>query len=430
MPFRTTPPPVYPFPELQFHLPAPVTLDNGIRRYVVNGNVNNICQLSFCFRAGKFHQRVPAQATLAPLIALESSKHYDESQVAEIFDFYGTVKDVQSSGHSTEIMLLTLSQHLPEVLPVFLDCLSSPTMPQHIVELQRQQYATSYQIESERVRELANRELRRQLYGERHPLGHIATSEEILGLSRDDAVSFYNEHFHPANCSVVAVGDVGDATLKTIDAILQQWHSGKPANVQPEWWAETSDEHYTVVDRPGAVQAGLVMQLPAVSANHPDIYRLTFLVYILGGYFGSRLMSNIREDKGYTYGITATIGANRNMQSIIISTECDTQYTQAIIEQTRIEINRVRSEPVPLEELNNAKQQQLSELAKKLETPFRRASILKSTLLFNAPDDCFNRMWQTTRDITPEQLLQTAQTHLDPERLRIIAVADKSRLNN
>ena len=184
----------------------------------------------------------------------------------------------------------------------------------------------------------------------------------------------------------------------------------------------------SIVDKPGAIQAAVSMAIQAIGRNHPDYLALRVLCTVLGGYFGSRLMSNIREDKGYTYGINAFLSGREQDGFVGVSTECDVHYTWQLIDEVKYEMQRLRDQLIPEAELALVRQYMLSDQVKTLDTPFSLASYVASTLLYGVYPEYFNRQIETILNITPQRLQQVAQAYLDLDRLRIVIAGDKSQL--
>ncbi len=425
---RTQQPPIQPFDNLSLQLPQPTTLPNGIPLYIVNGNENPICQLAFCFKAGKMYGQSPAQAIIAPMVAIEESENHNAKTIAERFDFYGAFKFTQTFGEYTQVSLTCLSRHLTHVLPILLDCFQHPTMPDNILNLQQRQIAANIQLKAQQVRTIAQLEANRLIYGDRHPLGQIIKPEHILQLSRHEIHSFFRNHYHPANCSIVAIGDINNQIRQAIERSVAQWNDNKTETPDCVWSTETSGQMLSIIDKPGAIQSAIILQLPAPNYQHPDFYPLLVLIYILGGHLHSRLNTNIREQHGYTYGIRAQIIGNQHLQYININTECDIKYTYPLLEQVHVEINRLLQQPINPNELNTVRQLMLADLARQLDTPFSRANLITEHIMFNQPINHFNLQAHAIQNTTPEQLRQLARQYLNPNLLRTVIATDKNRL--
>ena len=168
--------------------------------------------------------------------------------------------------------------------------------------------------------------------------------------------------------------------------------------------------------------------LPTVPRRHPDYIKLRLLATVLGGYFGSRLMANIREDKGYTYGINASLSGRSFDGYIGISTECDTQHCWNVIAETKKEMVRLCDEPIPEQELKVVKRHLLSDLVKTLDTPFNIAAYIGSMFCYGIYPTYFNDQVQEIIDANSSDLLDVAKHYLDMSKLRIVIACDKNSL--
>ena len=184
-----------------------------------------------------------------------------------------------------------------------------------------------------------------------------------------------------------------------------------------------------IVDKPQAVQSAIYITLRAVPRRHPDYNRLRVLMMALGGYFGSRLNQNVREQKGYTYGIHAYLAGRRADAFMGINTECATQYTWPLINEVKKEMLRLHTELIPEVELNIVKQHIMSDLAKTFDTPFTMAEYVNSTLLIGTYPEYFNDQVATLEQVTAPELRELAQRYLRPERMRIVIAGDAQALN-
>ena len=181
-----------------------------------------------------------------------------------------------------------------------------------------------------------------------------------------------------------------------------------------------------VVDKPDAVQSAIAIAIPAVPRRHPHYFKLRVLITLLGGYFGSRLMTNIREEKGYTYGISAVLAGREHCSYIGISTECMTQYTWAVIDEIKVEMERLRNQLVTDEELNTVRQYMISDLVKTLDTPFSVASYVSSTITFGVYPSYYKDQVKAIEQVTPADLQEMARIYLREERMLIAVVGNES----
>ena len=280
-----------------------------------------------------------------------------------------------------------------------------------------------------RTKYLAGVEMRRLYYGDGHPLVADVDPTRLVQLPLDDVKAFYRKFYHPAGCQLILSGKVSDQMLQLTDDAFSQWvtaqsspEAERPLNITP------SPQMLLVVDLPDAIQAAVAMTIRAVGRNHPDYLPLRVLCTVLGGYFGSRLMSNIREAKGYTYGISAFLSGREDDGYIGVNTECDVRYTWQVVDEVKREMQRLREELISPDELNLVRQFMLTDQVKTLDTPFSIASYVASTLLYGVYPEYYNRQIETILTITPEQLKQIAEKYLDLNQLRIVIAGDKAQL--
>jgi predicted Zn-dependent peptidase len=165
-------------------------------------------------------------------------------------------------------------------------------------------------------------------------------------------------------------------------------------------------------EMPESMQTAIRIQIPTIKREHPDFDTLRFAVIALGGYFGSRLMSNIREDKGYTYGITASLIPSLEGSNIIISCECDNKYCDAVITEINNEINRLATEPTPTEELLTVRSVLVSALANVLDSPFTISSFREMLTSLGLSDSSFNHQFNRAMTITPEEVMEISQKYI------------------
>ena len=187
--------------------------------------------------------------------------------------------------------------------------------------------------------------------------------------------------------------------------------------------------HLAITHRQGALQSGIRMGQPVIGSDHPDYPLLTMLNLVLGGYFGSRLMTNIREEKGYTYGISSHIVSMRDGAYFTIVTETGTEYTRPLIDEVRNEIVLLCSTPIPQDELETARNYLQGRRARALDSPFSMSDYFVSSIISGTPLDYFNTEDEIIRTATADDLLRVARTHLNPDNLYTAIAGDREAIN-
>lgn len=427
-PLRSQQPPVSPLTDLHFDFPQATRLSNGIKMWVVGNGEDDINRVGIYVAGGTCEEQLPMQATLTAQALTGGNSDMTAEQIAEALDYHGAKVGTQVHDHYTLIGLSSLNDNLAQVLPVLMKCLESPTFPASEVATWRRQLSSNCAMALQRVSFLAAREMKRLYYGDHHPLAAQVTPQQIDALTTEHVAAFHARHYHPAGCVVILSGHIGDREIHTVDDTLGRWSPTGVAIPPRQHEIKPSPVMMQVVDKPGAVQSAIAITLRAIPRRHPHYHLLRLLVMALGGYFGSRLMTTIREDKGYTYGIGASLLGRADDAFIGISTECDTRYTRAVIDEIKNEMRRLREEPIPPDELLTVKQHVLSDLAKTLDTPFSVASHVAGTFLHGTYPEYYNEQVAAIAAATPPMLQEMARRYLREQLMRIVVAGDRSRL--
>ena len=427
---KTCPPPIHPFTDVRLDVPQLVHLSNGIPIYIINGGEDGVNQLSVFVRGGALTESIPMLSVLTGLTATEGTATRTCHQIAETLDYYGAWKSVQGYDEWVELTMSSLNSNYQVSLDILCDCLTHPTfLPEDFGTLQRR-YAASFATAHQQVKYLAALELRRMYYSPRHPLAADTTPNDIMSITTAHLQQFHQRHYCTANMCAVLAGEIPHPMLETTDAMLGALSiPGEP--LPPfDWdaWRTPFEAQQRVIDHPGALQSAIAIAMPAVPRRHPDYFKIRILATVLGGYFSSRLMTSIREQKGYTYGIHAYLAGREHDGYIGINTECDVKYTWPVLEAIRQEMRRLRAEPVTEEELAQVRQHMLSDLVKTLDTPFSIGRYVSSIFTFGMYEDYFNDQVQAIIGITPAQLLETANQYLHDDLMAVAIATDCNRL--
>lgn len=418
------------FSDLTLQFPKAIQLTNGISCYIINGGEDEMIRISIYMKGGCMMESKPSQALLTSLMLLEGNTSMSSSQIAEAFDFYGARKSADSYDYHSEIVLTSLTSNFNETLKILANCIINPTFPQNELNTLKRRLAGNIQILQQRVKYIAGCEMKRQYYGETSPLGQQIYPETIMSITQDDLITFHHNNFNPSNCIITVAGMISDNVLKIIDNVFGQWYSSDITKTNCQHNSKPSQQMLTIIDKPDAIQSAIRMRIKVVTRTHPDYIPLRILIMTLGGYFGSRLMSNIREDKGYTYGIHASLLGTIDDGCIDISCECATQHTWNIINEVKNEIEKLKNELIPEDELETVKQHMFSSLAKTHDTPYNIAGYVSSTILFGVYNEYHNDHLKCLSTINSFTLRKIARKYLNTDKLRIVIAGNKCELND
>lgn len=415
-------------PMEQFAIPAPDrrVMRNGMPLNVLNVGTEDVIRMDILVRGGQWHQECPLQATFTNRMLREGTQHYTSQEIAERLDYYGAWLDLSSSVNYGFITLYSLLKYFPKTLEIVASMVKEPVFPekefQVVCNVNRQQFL----VNAERVEVLSRKELNRSLFGTAHPLGKYAVEEDYSRISTEHLRKFYNTCYSSANASIYVSGKVNETILNLIQQHFgnESWGNAAALPTDRHFEPQPALQKQVFINRPDALQSSIKMGCLTLDRQHPDFLKLKVLVTLFGGYFGSRLMSNIREEKGYTYGIASGLISYPDTGMLIISTETANEYVPAVINEVYHEIDRLRQDLVPQDELEMVKSYMLGDLCRAYEGPLSVAEAWIYTQTAGLDDTFYERTVQTIRSVTAEELRHTAQLYLGKESL-IEVVAGK-----
>lgn len=425
---RSISPKITSFTDLKFDYPGFVTLSNGVKLYVLNSGDQEVNKFEVIYRGGLLEETKPLQSFVLASMLIHGSAEYSSQDVAEILDYNGSQFCATNHDNFTHISLNSLNKNFDTVLPVLKSILYGPSIPEREYNLLGSQIKSAYHTARQRVKYLSQMAGRKLYFGEKHPFSHMICDEDVDNLAIEDIMSFHRKYYKPENCVMVLSGKVDEKEIALIDKYFGQDSNHGDLSEFVECERRASTTKNIVVDKEGALQSSVYMLQEAIPRNHPDYIKLRILVTALGGYFGSRLMQNIREDKGYTYGINAMLVGRRSGAKIVITSECDTAYTYLLVREVENEIRRIQDKLMSEEELDTVKNNMLSDLAKTLDSPFSMASCVSSNIIFSTGEDYFNRQIAEITKITTKDLQEVANKYLDVSKFYTAIAGDEKQL--
>ena len=425
---RTFQPPVCASPRFELMCPQCMVMPNGIPLYVFDAGENEVVRIDVVVKGGRWQQRLPLQALFTNRLLREGSSRYTSVQIAERLDYYGAWLDLSvGQGHSF-VTLYSLNKYLPQTLDLLENLIKEPSFPDNELSTILDNNVQQFKINMQKVDFLAHRELVKALYGCHHPDGRVIEESDYKHISSAILREFHSLYYHSGNCSVYVTGKVTDECVRRLESCLGNAPFGlivKPVQKTPVFMPVPTADKRIFVTRPDALQSAVRMGLLTVQRTHPDYVGISVLVTLLGGYFGSRLMSNIREKKGYTYNISAGLVSCPGSSAMVISTETDNEYVEPLINEVYHEIDRLLAEPVSQDELNMVKNYMLGDLCRSYESVFSLSDAWIFLHTSCLPDNYFELMQDTIKSITPRELYDLAGKYLCKEILKEVVAGKK-----
>ncbi len=395
--------------------------ENGLRLIIIDAGVHEVFKLETIFNAGRFYEtkKLVSGATLQSF--REGAEGYSSEAIAETFDFYGASFYTPTNLDVSTLTLYGLNQHFDALLPLYKTIVTKPTFP----EKEFKEYITErkqrLQVDLSKNDVLAYRKVTENIYGDEHPYGYNSNKELYDQLKVSDVIDHYNRNYKTGNCTVIISGKINSKMISQLENEYFPFISiGKSEPFS--FKIKPHSEKKQFLEKEKSVQTAIRIGCRLFEKEHPDYCGMYFLNIILGDYFSSRLMMNIREDKGYTYNIYSMLDMMKRDGLFLIATETANEHTQALIKEIEHEFERLKTEPIPNEELEMARNFTLGTLLSALDGPFNSSDIIKELYLDHLDENHFNKLVHTIKTITGDELSILARKYLNLSNMSTLTV--------
>lgn len=404
---RKSPPPFA--KEFSFDLPSPIRMQvgNGINLLWVKGS-KDIVKLDFIFQAGKWYEPKPGTAYFTAHMLAKGTANYSSAQISEIIDYHGAQLEISAGADFVSISLYSLSKNLRLVLPLLMELLQVPVFPSDELNLLLSIYEQNLKVNHQKTNFVAGKLLVKNIFGAQHPYGKSAEESDLKNISREDLIHYHTERFVPF--SIFLTGDLSNEEMVWLQQSLAPLNSSS-RNEPISKPVESVDAKKVAVKKEGSVQASLRMGKISITRADNDYAGFLLLNHILGGYFGSRLMKNIREEKGLTYGIYSSLSPNLHHSSFSIGADVNIDKCDETLREIGNELIRLKDELISEEELLVAKNHFLGSLQLEVSNPFSVTEKLKTIHLFDLPSDFYANLFDRIGKTNAKDLQQLAQKH-------------------
>lgn len=400
------------------------TLSNGVRLYTLASQDFEVLRVTFVFNAGSTVQDAPFTASAVANLLAEGTARMTALEIAEKLDYHGSWFDVNIDRDNAYISFCTLSKFFDQTMEVASEILLHPLFPQKEMEVYCQKRKQRLAIERTKVDSLAREEFAGALFGKRHPYGVSYPEAAYDDITRSSLEAFYRAHYTAGDCFVVCSGRVGEHETEVISRIASALPPAPER--EPLTLPRVETRHRVFIPHTGAVQSAIRIGRLLFPRQHPDFTGMQVVATALGGYFGSRLMRNLREENGYTYGVMAAMVNFQQSGYFAIATQVGSDVTREALDAIHAEIELLRREPVPEEELDLVKNMMIGEMMRILDGPFGIADVTIENILCGTDNRSIDRQISEIRSMTPEDIQRLASKYLDPEEFVTVVVGDDS----
>mgnify|MGYP006293602933 CR=1 FL=1 len=423
-PDRSTRPSFKTTQKLSYIEPRQWTLNNGAQVHFLEGGEEGLVRLDFLFPAGHAFGDSVLEVELTNSLMKEGTRSFSSAEIADKLDYYGADLSNGVNKDKGLLSLITLEKHLPRVLPVLQEIIREPVFSEQEFEIKKTIRKRRFNIDRQKVKILARDRFTEVLFGD-HPYGLTMNEEEFDTLTAEGLRSFYKHHYIPSQSQIIMSGQVAGQSLQEVDAFLGNSRGEEPKTDFSEakpFHSHAEKQHRMQKD--GALQTAIRMGRVLFNKNHPDFMKMQVLSTILGGYFGARLMSNLREDKGYTYGIGSALVSFNQTGVFLIVSEVGNGVKEAALKEIRYEIERLQKEPVPGHELTIVKNYMTGSLLKNFDGPFAHAETLHGLVDYGLDFSYFEDYLMTIQNITQEEIMELANKYLRLDDLYEVVAGD------
>jgi zinc protease len=420
---RKQPPPIT--DAVNFHLSLKqyekMVLDNGVQVYAINAGAEDVVMVDCVYNAGNWFEQRNLVAASANFLVKNGTRHKNAFQINEHFEYYGSYLNRNCFNETATLTLHSLTRHLPELLPVMTELLTESIFPQEEIDVYKQNMKQRLNVNLKKSDFVAGRLIDVYLFGEDHPYGRFTSFEDYDTVSRQDILDFYERYYVNGGFTLFVAGKLPANLFQMMNRHFGQLNNN-PVTLDPIQPQPATERKYRVVNDPNSIQGSIRMATPFPNRHHPDFIKVQVLNNVFGGFFGSRLMSNIREEKGYTYGIYSYLQNHMQESAWTISTEAGRDVCEPAIVEVYKEMKRLREEPVEEDELLLVRNYMMGSILGDLDGPFQILNRWKNIILNGLDESYFNNQIQTIKNVSALELQELANKYLVDDKFYELVV--------
>ncbi len=400
-------------------------LDNQIPVYSVRAGEQPVIRLELIFDAGSRFETNTGEAFFASKMLTEGTKQHSGAEISEFLDQYGAFLEINQSSERLVITVHGMTKHLPNLLPMLQEMISESVIPEKELLMQKNIASQNLKVSLEKTAYVAGQVFREQIYGATHPYGKSLNPTLIDNISRASVKDFYQKQIQGKLFKIFLSGKFGENEINALNQSFGQMSVKKSENEGNSTDFVPLKVENMLVERPENSQSSIRLGRKLFNRSHPDFFKFLVTNTVFGGYFGSRLMKNIREDKGFTYGISSSLVPQKDGGYLVMGTDVKKEFTQQTLNEIFKEIKILQTEPIDENELETAKNYMIGSFVGSLNTPFEVADRQKVILLDELPADYYENYITNIRAVSPTEVMEIANKYYNPEDMCEVVVGGK-----
>lgn len=408
---------------LDIREPEEITLSNGVPVFLIHDKEQEVTRLDVVFNAGNAYQSQKLQANAVNKLLIEGTKNHTAREIAGIIDFYGAYLDPFIGKDTAGLTLFALTKYYERLLPLLAEILTKASFQKDEIRLYEDRKKQNFLVNIQKVRYRASLEFNKLIFGANSPYGQVLSEEDFGKLGQEEVLDFYEKFYRPQNAYLVMSGKITNKLLEQLKMVLGDlWRKEETTIKAKNSFTETVDQKVRLFEKQEALQSALRIGSPALTRKHPDFPKLSLINTVLGGYFGSRLMSSLREDKGYTYGVSSFIQNFRYANYFAVASEVNANHTASAIQEIKHQMALLSEETVSKQELTVVKNYVYGAYLRYFDGPFSLAERFLKCRELDLEFDLYKKELEEMMQFTPGELLETARKYLNFKQMKILVV--------
>jgi zinc protease len=414
---RKTPPTIHQVTSLILPTPSVSRLDNGIAVYATRLGTQEILKIELIIRAGRPEEKRRLASRMTARLLREGTPTYISAQIAEQLDFFAGTFAASAGMDTVNISLYCMTKHLPNLLPLIAEMIIAPTFPERELSIVADNNIQRLAVELSKNDVLAYRKITAVMFGENTAYGYNSVADDYRTITTADCRTFHADYYTADRMSLFISGYFDDSTLQLLNKYLGQIPIGtkKLPKIDPLSITTKNAPQKLRIPHPDSLQTAIRVGRHFGNRHHADYNAFFMLNTIFGGYFGSRLMSNIREDKGYTYNIHSSVDTMHHDGYFYIGSEVGNDVVDKTLTEIYKEMDIMTNDLVGEEELSMVKNYLLGNMLNMIDGPFAVGDVVRTFITEGLPFDAWESFVDKIRTIEATEIRDLAQRYFKRE---------------
>ncbi len=405
---RSVAPQINPIKSNTLIFPNRIELSEYVDLYWIDDVKDNTVKIDFLWDAGSKYQSGPLISSFCNQMLLSGNDEWHSNEISEEIDSLGGYVSMEHNFDHAGFTLFGLTHHIGKIFDIAQSAFNIAAFPDTEIDKLSKIKQKQFEHNLEKVNVNARRQFIEKTFGKNHPYGKLAELNDFTNIKRSDLINYYNQFYLSATPTLFLVGNVSQDFIESLKLWAQQFNLTKPT--YPNYtFKQENGQFYT--EKQDAIQTAIRIGRPVMKKRHQDYFHFQILNTVLGGYFGSRLMKNIREDKGYTYGIGSGIASLEEASYFFISTEVAKEKRIDTVKEIHYEINKLKTELIPDSELEKVKNYILGESLRNSDGAIAMMEKYKNIYFNNLSESYYTDFINSVRDCTAQQLRELANSY-------------------